>query len=189
MATLKINLTAIGDASLPETTPAGFYPKPGWYVNLLKPDGTVFTRANKPAGFYYCVQLNHGYCEINDVPPGRYLVHAMQNPFPVGPIVIQSNYLSHYAVVDVCCGCSDVCVTLYNPGVHYCVRILIPYFQLLSTKGLMDPKIAQNAMDALMAVDKSAGKTSPSDAAMIKLIEQQTKDFVQSFKEEKKIDK
>jgi hypothetical protein len=49
-----------------------------------------------------------------------------------------SNYISHVAIVDICCGCQDHCVTLYNPHLHECFSIIFFLFDLLQTANNLD---------------------------------------------------
>ncbi len=180
MATLKVNLSYVGNACDQDPTPAGKFPGPGWYVFLNTCDGKPFVRAGKEYGPY---PVDHGYVEIKDVPPGRYLLFAIVNPFivakpvPGGEVIYQSNFASHFAVVEVCCGCHDICVTLYNSGWHYCVQVIIYWFQILALQKQIDPKIAQTAADAMNIALREAGKTLPGDAEINKQIAKLTEIF------------
>ncbi len=117
--------------------------------------------------------MNHGYVEIPDVTPGRYIIFAIVNPFPItapisgGEVVFQSNFASHYAVLDVCCGCHDYCVTLYNSGWHYCVTVIIYWFRLLMEREQLAPEVGRNAINALNKALESS-KALPTDAAVVK---------------------
>src|SRR4051794_6316289 len=124
MATLRINLSAVGNACDQDATPAGHWPHAGWYVFVHNCKNEPYTKAGKS---YSAFPVDHGYVEVKDLPPGRYLIFAIVNPFLVangpGELIYQSNFVSHFAIVDVCCGCEDRCVTLYNSGWHYCVQV------------------------------------------------------------------
>lgn len=175
MATLKINLTKPGNGCDQDETPAGAWPSNGWYVFLYKCDNTPFVHAGKEYG---PVPVDHGYTEIKDVPPGRYLLFAIVNPFPIGvPIpggeaIFQSNFASHYAVVNVCCGCEDQCITLYNSGWHYCVQVILYWFEVLKMQKLVDAKAADKAVSAMKEVLASAKtKATPGDRAIITNLE------------------
>lgn len=182
MATLRVNLSAVGNACDQDSTPANVFPGPGWYVFLNTCDGNPFVHAGKAYGPF---PVDHGYVEIKDVPPGRYLLYAIVNPFPVqqpipgGVVIYQANYASHFAVVEVCCGCQDICVTLYNSGWHYCVRVIIDWFQHLVLQKQIDPGIAQTAIDAMNTALETAGETLPGDAAVIKHLAEITRTFMQ----------
>lgn len=185
MATLKVNLSAIGNACDQDQTPAGKFPDPGWYVFLNKCDGKPFVHAGKEYGPF---PVDHGYAEIKDVPPGRYILFAIVNPFPVtkpipgGELIYQANFASHFAVVEVCCGCHDICVTLYNSGWHYCVQVIIYWFQILSLQKQINPKIAQAVVEAMNAALREAGKTLSGDAA----INMQIAKLAESFTSQKR---
>jgi hypothetical protein len=187
MATIKVNLTQVGDACEQDATGAGMFPEPGWYVFLNDCHNEPFIHAGKQYG---PVPLDHGYCEIKDVPPGRYILFAILNPFEPAPIpppepvpggvrIFQANYASHFAVVDVCCAdrCHDVCVTLYNSGWHYCVRVLILWLQHLATLDKLDAQIVERAVTAMEAVVRVGGEPLPGDAAINRQIEELTRLF------------
>lgn len=193
MATLKVNLSTTGNACKQDKTDAGEFPGPGWYAFLKNCDGTQFVNADKEYGPF---PIDHGYVEIKDVPPGRYLLFAILNPFivsdagsattPTGKILIyQANYASHFAVVDVCCGCHDICVTLYNSGWHYCVKVIIHWLKLLASLEQIKPSIAQNTIQALNAVLKETGEELPTDRAINKHIAELTDIFEGSKSREK----
>lgn len=167
MSTLKVNLSKVGNACDQDATPAGRFPNSGWYVFLYTCAGVPFVKAGKEYGPF---AVDHGYVEIPDVPPGRYVLFAIVNPFPItapvpgGEIIYQANFASHFAVVDVCCGCDDVCVTLYNSGWHYCVQVIVFWFQLLALQNRIKPEIARGAIDALnAAVKNDQQKDQPTD--------------------------
>jgi hypothetical protein len=177
MATLKVNLTQPGNATAQDQTPAGAFPSGGMYLNLLNLDGTPFIHAGKE---YAGIPMDHGYAEVKDVPEGKYLLYAMVNPFQIGPILFQSNYVSHYAYVTVCCGCKDYCITLYNPNWHYCVTIIIHWFKMLVANKEMKGEVADNVINSLNEAMKSAGNlnSSETDMQIIKLIEKHTETFL-----------
>lgn len=190
MATLKVNLTATGNACDQDPTPAGVWPANGWYVFLYTCQGTPFVHANKEYGPY---PVDHGYVEIKDVPPGRYLLFAIVNPFPIvepvpaGEVIFQSNFASHYAVVDVCCTerCHDICITLYNSGWHYCVTVIIYWLRMLEKIGTMDKKVTQDVIKSLtkaLEVSRVKFPTLPGDAKLISEIEKITDIFVEGHK-------
>ncbi len=170
MATLKVNLSEVGNACEQDPTPAGHFPNPGWYVFLADCQGNPVVRAGKEYGPF---PVNHGYVEIPDVPPGRYLLFGMVNPFPVtklipgGEVIFQSNFASHFAIIDVCCGCHDYCVTLYNSGWHYCVHVIVFWFELLMAHEQMAPELGRNAINALNAALETS-KALPTDAAVVR---------------------
>jgi hypothetical protein len=178
MATLRINLTKVGNACDQDPTRGGNWPAGGWYVFVNDCHNQPFTKAGKE---YAAFPVNHGYVEVKDVPPGRYLVFAISNPFIVTPLpgesIFQSNYASHFAVVDVCCNCEDLCVTLYNSGWHYCVQVILYWFELLARAKQLDPKLARPAIDALNAVVRAGGAAQPGDAAAIEQLGQITGNF------------
>jgi hypothetical protein len=176
MATLKVNLSAVGNACDQDPTPAGKFPGPGWYVFLEDCHGNPFVKAGKEYG---PIPVDHGYVEIKDVPPGRYILFAIVNPFPVGvpipggEVIYQANFASHFAIVDVCCPCDDICVTLYNSGWHYCVRVIVFWFQLLMMQKQLTPDLAQPVVDALGRALLTHQRTTPdlpTDAAVNKHI-------------------
>lgn len=183
MATLKVNLSSVGNACTQDSTQAGKFPEPGWYVFLNKCDNKPFINAGKEYGPF---PVDHGYVEIKDVPPGRYILFAIVNPFPVshpipgGEMIFQSNFASHFAVVEVCCGCRDICVTLYNSGWHYCVQVIIYWMQMLAMHEQIEPEVAKNAVEALTAALKT-GRTLPADA----MVNRQIGRLVEIFKSEK----
>jgi len=189
MPTQKVNLSAVGDACDQDPTPAGAFPNPGWYVFLNNCDGTPFVHAGKQYG---PLAVDHGYVEIKDVPRGRYLLFGIVNPFPVtvpipgGEAVFQANFASHFAVVDVCECCDDLCITLYNSGWHYCVQVIIFWFELLARRQTINPEIARAAIDAMTTAVKAAGKTMPTDAPVIKQLEQLTRAFAEAAGREQK---
>lgn len=168
MATLnlKVNLSAVGNACDQDPTPAGHFPAPGWYVFLADCHGKPVVRAGKEYGPF---PVDHGYVEILDVPEGLYILYAIVNPFPVGKpipggeILYQSNFASHFAIVDVCCGCRDYCVKLYNSGWHYCVQVIVYWFQLLELQKQISPEVSRNVVKALNDALK-VGNTLPGDA-------------------------
>lgn len=191
MATLRVNLTEIGNACGQDATVPGTWPHAGWYVFLCDCKGNVFSHAGKEYGPY---PVDHGYLEIRDVPKGRYLLFAIVNPFPIlsagpdGLEVWQANFASHYAVVDVCCedACRDICVTLYNSGWHYCVRVIIHWFDLLVKAKKLDAKVAANAKDALNEALRHAGDPRPTDAIAIKQLKKITSTFLEMKPEQTK---
>lgn len=175
MATIKVNLSKVGNACEQDETPPNSFPSGGWYAFLQNCNGTPFVNAGKEYGPF---PMDHGYVEIKDVPPGRYLLFAMENPFPIGgkpipggEVLYQANYVSHFAIVEICCRCEEICVILYNSGWHYCVQVIIYWFELLALTKQMDPKIANAARDALSAAVRSAGKTFPTDEGIIRHLE------------------
>ncbi len=183
MATLKVNLSRLGNACDQDPTPAGAFPSGGWYVFLFACNDLShpLVRAGKQYG---PIPMDHGYAEIKDVPAGRYVVFAMENPFTIGAVpipngeeLIQANFTSHFAIVDVCCGCDDICVKLYNPGWHYCVRIIIWWFELLASRNQLNAEIARPAIDALNNAVKAAGRTLPGDEAVLSYLGQITRTF------------
>ncbi len=173
MATLKVNLSAVADACNQDSTPAGLFPNPGWYVFLADCHGNPLVRAGKEYGPF---PVDHGYVEVKDVPPGKYILFAIVNPFPVakpipgGEVIYQSNFASHFAIVEVCCGCHDYCVTLYNSGWHYCVQVIVYWFELLMAQKQLPAEIGRAAVQAMNAALKGAGETLPGDANITKLI-------------------
>lgn len=173
MATLRVTLSTVGDGCGQDNTAPGMWPHHGWYVALLDCHGNPFTKAGKSYGPRE-FPVNHGYIEIPDVPPGTYLLYAMVNPFHVGGggIWWQSNFVSHFAVVEVCCNCDTICVKLYNSGWHYCVRIILPWLNMLAESKQLDPAIAKAAVDALnKALIASKLQPLPADANALKHIE------------------
>jgi hypothetical protein len=127
------------------------------------------------------------------VPPGRYLLFAIVNPFvkvepvPGGAAIYQSNFASHYAVVDVCCTdrCRDICITLYNSGWHYCVTVIVHWFRMLAMTGKIDEKIANEAVSSLTkALESSRDKTLPTDKALIGELDKITRVFMKGSKKE-----
>ena len=179
MATLKVNLTKPGDGCNQDETAGGVWPANGWYAFLYNCNNTPFVHAKKEYGPF---PIDHGYVEIKDVPAGRYLLFAIVNPFPIGvPIpggeaIFQSNFTSHYAVVDVCCGCDDLCVTLYNSGWHYCVQVILYWFEVLKLQNKVDAKAADKAIAALKEVMVSAKqKPTPGDKSVIAQLEEITR--------------
>ncbi|MGA2133917.1 MAG: hypothetical protein ABSH50_16615 [Bryobacteraceae bacterium] len=172
MATLKVNLSAVGNACDQDPTPAGHFPGPGWYVFLADCHGNPIVRAGKEYGPF---PVDHGYVEIPDVPPGRYLVFAIVNPVavgvpvPGGEILFQSNFVSHFAIVDVCCGCHDYCVKLYNSGWHYCIRVIVYWLTILAAQRQIAPDVGKSAVSALTKALQT-GETLPGDAAINDLI-------------------
>lgn len=173
MATLKVNLSAVANACDQDPTPAGVFPGLGWYVFLADCHGKPFVHAGREYGPF---PVDHGYVEIKDVPPGRYLLFAIVNPFPVGvpipggEIIYQSNFASHFAVVEVCCGCHDYCITLYNSGWHYCVQVIVWWFDALLQQKKIQPEAAKAAVQALTEALKST-EALPGDAAINKHIQ------------------
>jgi hypothetical protein len=170
MATIKVNLSYVGNACDQDATPAGHFPGPGWYVFLADCHGKPIVRAGKEYGPF---PVNHGYVEIPDVPPGRYILFAIVDPFPVskpipgGEVIFQSNFASHFAIIDVCCGCNDYCVTLYNSGWHYCVTVIVYWFQLLMEREQLAPEVGRNAIDALNKA-LSSSKAQPTDIHVVR---------------------
>jgi len=164
MATIKVNLSLLGNACGQDSTPANVFPGPGWYAMLADCLGNPFVHAGKEYGPF---PVDHGYVEIPDVPPGIYLLYAMVNPFeieplPGGEILFQSNYVTHFNVLEVCCGCRDYCVKLYNPGWHYCIRVIIDWFEILAARGQMSAEIKDNVVKSLTAAS-SIGDTLETD--------------------------
>ena len=183
MSTLKVNLSKVGNACDQDATPAGKFPSPGWYVFLYTCAGAPFVKAGKEYGPF---AVNHGYVEIPDVPPGRYILFAIVNPFPVsqpipgGEVIFQANFASHFAIVDVCCGCDDICVTLYNSGWHYCVQVIVFWFQLLQLQNRIKPEIAKGAIEALnAAVRNDQQKDQPTDGNVNAQVEKIFRTFMQ----------
>lgn len=184
MATLKVNLSAVGNGCGQDPTPAGKFPGSGWYVFLNRCDGSPFVHAGKEYGPF---PVDHGYAEIKDVPPGTYLLFAIVNPFvvgvpiPGGEVIYQSNFASHFAVVKVCCAdhCRDICVTLYNSGWHYCVQVIVFWFQMLAALKKLDPEIARAATDALNRALKTGGEALPGDANVNRQIQQIARAFTE----------
>jgi hypothetical protein len=178
--TLKINLSAVGNGCEQDTTPGNIFPGNGWFVFLNRCDGKPFVHAGKQYGPF---SVNHGYVEIKDVPRGKYLLFAIVNPFPVnvhvpgGELVYQSNFASHFAVVDVCDCCDDMCITLYNSGWHYCVTVIIEWFLLQVRHGALDAAVAEPAIAALTRAAEAAGETQPGDAHIIRQIRELTAQF------------
>jgi hypothetical protein len=187
MATLKVNLSKVGHACDVDETPAGIFPQNGWYLYLQKCDGTSFSRGGK---YYENIPVDHGYAEIPNVPEGLYILFAIVNPFPTtvqtpfADIIYQSNMVSHFAMIDVCCGCKDVCVTLYNSGWHYCVYVIIHWFQFLVEQKQMNVNIAENAINAMQEAIKTTGKTQPTDSNIIKQLAKITEEFTEENKKD-----
>jgi hypothetical protein len=172
MATLRVNLSAVGNGCDQDPTPGNAFPGPGWYVFLTDCKGAAFVYAGKQYGPF---PVDHGYAEIADVPTGTYLLFAIVNPFPVGApipggeLIFQSNFVSHFAVVDVCCEdhCGTKCVTLYNSGWHYCVQVVVFVLEHLAANKRIDPQAAETARTALLEVLRAGGDPQPVDAAII----------------------
>ena len=177
MATLRINLTALGDACDQDATPAAPFPGHGWYVFVHDCHNLPFRKAGKE---YDAFPVNHGYVEVPDVPPGRYIVFAISNPFHragVFPEIFQSNFVSHFAVVDVCCNCEDKCITLYNSGWHYCVTVILQWFELLTQAKQLDGNVTRPVIAALTAALRAGGTTQKGDAAALAHIAKITAGF------------
>ncbi len=183
MATLRVNMSAVGNACDQDPTEAGHFPDPGWYLFLNDCHGAPFAKAGKQYGPF---PVDHGYAEITDVPPGKYLLFAIVNPAPVGlPIpegeaVFASNFTTHFAVVEVCCDCDTLCVTLYNSGWHYCITVIILWYRLLALHGQMDQGVADQAIQSLEVARRSTGETMPGDQAMIDQLGKITEQFTQT---------
>jgi hypothetical protein len=64
MATLKVNLTATGNACGQDETPSSTWPANGWYVFLNDCNGAPFIHAGKQYGPY---PVDHGYCRVKYV--------------------------------------------------------------------------------------------------------------------------
>lgn len=98
MATIKVNLSKVGNACEQDETPPNSFPSGGWYAFLQNCNGTPFVNAGKEYGPF---PMDHGYVEIKDVPPGRYLLFAMENPFPIGgkPIPGERCYIKQTTLV------------------------------------------------------------------------------------------
>ena len=175
MATIRVTLSAVGDGCGQDDTAAGVWPHSGWYVAVLDCHGNPYKKAGKE---YTAIPVNHGYVEIPDLPPGTYLLYAMVNPFSIGGLWWQSNFVSHFAVVEICCNCDTICVKLYNSGWHYCVRIIIHWLNQLGAHKQIDAKIAKGAVDALnLAVKASQLEPRPGDAAALKHIDAMMRQF------------
>ena len=67
-----------------------------------------------------------------------------------------------------------MCVTLYNSGWHYCVRVIINWFTVLMRHEQMAPEVARPAIEALENAVKQGGKTLPGDAAAIAALDRFT---------------
>ena len=64
---------------------------------------------------YVAMPTKCGYWE-GEIPPGCYVVGAVENPDGIPPL---GNHLTHIQIVRV--NCDDrVCVTLFNPAAHFC---------------------------------------------------------------------
>lgn len=185
--TIRVNLSAVADACEQDPTPAAVWPRPGWYAFLYACDMKPLVRAGKEYGPF---PIDHGYAEIRDVPPGKYVLFAIVNPFPVavpipgGEEIFQANFASHFAVVDICDCCDNVCVTLYNSGWHYCVQVIIYWFELLILQGRMEEATARSAIEALSAMRQRGPAALPGDAAAIRAIEGITNAFRDWHKEQ-----
>ena len=158
MATLKVNLTKIGDPCSQDETVGQ------WNLFLCTCKG-IFQDANQnrtASTFHYAghdyghIPINYGYAEVKDVPPGRYFVFAMQNIYLVGG-VIYSNFISHVAVVDICCGCQDYCVTLYNPHLHECFGIIFHLFDAMLAGNKTDAKTMEVVNQLKDIIEKQTG--------------------------------
>jgi hypothetical protein len=191
MTTIKVNLTAVGNACEQDATPAGKWPGPGWYVFLADCHGRIFEHAGKRYGPY---PVDHGYAEIKDVPHGRYLVYAIVNPFLVKKdadkfFLYQSNFVTHFAVVDVCCGdrCHDICVTLYNSGWHYCLKVIIHWMNIVQASKDGDEGDAKPVVFSLTkAIKSSKMKAMPTDEELISGLDEHVSEFLKASKKGEK---
>jgi hypothetical protein len=82
------------------------------YVYVLKCDGKPLVWCGTK---YVAMPTKCGQLEIK-VPPGCYVVGAVENPDGIPPL---GNHLTHIQVVRVNCG-DHACVTLFNPTAHFC---------------------------------------------------------------------
>ena len=82
------------------------------FVYVLKCDGKPLVHCGKK---YVAMPTKCGYVEF-EIPPGCYIVGAVENPNGIAPL---GNHLTHIQIVRVNCG-DRVCVTLFNPAAHFC---------------------------------------------------------------------
>ena len=178
MATLKVNLTKVGNPCEQDETTGR------WNLMLCNCEGifqdaetnktaTIFNHAGHSYGY---IPINYGYAEVKDVPPGRYFVFAMEDIYYGGWQIFHSNYISHVAVVDVCCGCDDYCVTLYNPHLHECFTVIFFLFDLLKTTGKLDDKAIDLMNNLKGTIEKLTGRVEDKNIGLTSLFANLTKE-------------
>jgi hypothetical protein len=86
------------------------------HVYVLKCNGEILEWCNKKK--YVGIPTECGHVEL-EIPPGCYVVGAV-DWMPANPAApYLGNNLTHIAIVRANCG-DDICVTLFDPSFHFC---------------------------------------------------------------------
>jgi hypothetical protein len=122
------------------------------FIYVLKCDGKPLVHCGKK---YVAIPTKCGYAEF-EIPPGCYVVGAVENPDGIPPL---GNHLTHIQIVRVNCG-DRVCVTLFNPSAHFCGHwFLSAVRQHLEAAGNAVPaetaRAIRNALQPLEALVKA----------------------------------
>ncbi len=149
-STLRVSLSAVGQSCAQDSVAPGVFPGAGHYAFLLNCNGQPVVRAGKEYG---PVPFNHGYAEFVDVPRGEYLVLDMLNPFGVGGVTFQSNFVA-FGIVEVCGCCETVCTKIYQTGWHHCFTTTVLAAEILGRVGILDAGLVQRIAEPLMEAIK-----------------------------------
>lgn len=175
-STLRITLSAVGTGCQQDPTPPAVFPRPGIYAFLLDCNGSPVIKAGQEQG---AIAFDHGYAEVRDIDPGRYIVLVMVNPFATGGASFQSNMVSLHAI-EVCGCCETQCVRIYQTGWHQCFRVNVFALQFLGRAQVLKPDVVERAVTALQEA-LAVGMPQPADAAILRTVGQ-VADMFQALK-------
>jgi uncharacterized membrane protein len=115
-------------------------------VHVLYCNGEVLEWCGRK---YVNIPTRCGHVEL-EVPPGCYVVGAVENAAGIPPL---GNHLTHIGIVRVECG-DHACVTLFNPTFHHCGHWFLTAMRGHIAAGEAVPREAQAALrNAVQAVD------------------------------------
>jgi hypothetical protein len=151
------------------------------FVYVLRCNGKVLEWCGRK---FVGIPTKCGQVEI-EVPPGCYVVGAVENPNGIPPL---GNHLTHIQVVRVNCG-DTACVTLFNPTYHHCAHwFLTATRDHLAAGGQALPREAavalRNALPALEAVVKAIPQ-DPFTTEMAKIDQTGARKAMKSSKKRK----
>jgi len=171
MSTLQIWITSEGSpCTISERDENDNLP---WQVAIMHCDGRVLTWCGRR---YVGIPAPCGHVEVQ-VPPGCYIIRAGEGMRVDKKGGLIGNHMSDHAVVTACCD-ESVCVTLFAPTIHNCVRGVVVALGGAIEANLIPAETARPALTALKALnDKlpASAFDTASQAVMDELLKGATK--------------
>jgi len=146
MSTLQIWITSEGSpCTISERDEHDNTP---WQVAIMHCDGRVLNWCNRR---YVAIPAPCGHVEVQ-VPPGCYIIRAGEAMRVDKKGGLIGNHMSDHAVVTACCD-ESVCVTLFAPTLHNCVRGVVVALGGAVEANLIPAETARPALTALKALN------------------------------------